>query len=313
MHAVLHADGLTRHYRVSRGLLRAHATVKALNGVSFTLQAGRTLAVVGESGCGKSTLARQLTLIEPPTAGALRIDGVDVAQADKATLQRLRQRVQMVFQNPYASLNPRKSIAAALEEPLLINTRLSKPERRERIAQMLDRVGLRPEHVRAHRTGDGIPATIATTMVMGREVRVVCALPTGEQMVVLQGRGVDPELEQAARGLGAGPATTFGRITLPLVAPGLLAGATLVFLSTMKELPATLIIRPFDFDTLAVRVELKESALSLSHQQRCDICHQLRHHIKSIVGVSTDVSIANCGDIPRSEGKAQRVVDLRPR
>ena len=58
-----------------------------------------------------------------------------------------------------------------------------------------------------------------------------------------------------------------------------------------------------------MRVELKESALSLSHQQRCDICHQLRHHIKSIVGVSTDVSIANCGDIPRSEGKAQRVVD----
>ncbi|WP_346825517.1 phenylacetate--CoA ligase PaaK [Serratia inhibens] len=66
-------------------------------------------------------------------------------------------------------------------------------------------------------------------------------------------------------------------------------------------------------DTLAVRVELKESALGLNHQQRCDICHQLRHHIKSIIGVSTDVSIANCGDIPRSEGKAQRVVDLRPR
>ena len=66
-------------------------------------------------------------------------------------------------------------------------------------------------------------------------------------------------------------------------------------------------------DTLAVRVELKESALTLNHQQRCDICHQLRHHIKSIVGVSTDVSIANCGDIPRSEGKAQRVIDLRPR
>ena len=148
---VLDAQGLARHYRVSRGLLRGHATVKALNGVSFTLQAGRTLAVVGESGCGKSTLARQLTLIEPPTAGALRIDGVDVAQAaqaDKAALRTLRQRVQMVFQNPYASLNPRKSIAAALEEPLLINTRLSQPERRERIAQMLDRVGLRPEHAR---------------------------------------------------------------------------------------------------------------------------------------------------------------------
>ena len=148
--AVLDAQGLARHYRVSRGLLRGHATVKALNGVSFTLQAGRTLAVVGESGCGKSTLARQLTLIEPPTAGALRIDGVDAATADRPTLGKLRQRVQMVFQNPYASLNPRKSIAAALEEPLLINTALSKPQRRERVAQMLDRVGLRPEHAQRY-------------------------------------------------------------------------------------------------------------------------------------------------------------------
>ena len=177
MHAVLHADGLTRHYRVSRGLLRAHATVKALNGVSFTLQAGRTLAVVGESGCGKSTLARQLTLIEPPTAGALRIDGVDVAQADKATLQRLRQRVQMVFQNPYASLNPRKSIAAALEEPLLINTRLSRPERRERIAQMLDRVGLRPEHAQRypHMFSGGQRQRVAVARAMMLSPAVVVA------------------------------------------------------------------------------------------------------------------------------------------
>ena len=146
----MEALGLARHYRVSRGLLRGHATVKALNGVSFTLQAGRTLAVVGESGCGKSTLARQLTLIEAPSAGALRIDGIDVATADRPTLRQLRQRVQMVFQNPYASLNPRKSIAAALEEPLLINTHLGRPERHERIAQMLARVGLRPEHAQRY-------------------------------------------------------------------------------------------------------------------------------------------------------------------
>ena len=82
---LLVANNLTRHYRVSRGLFKGHATVKALNGVSFSLQRGKTLAVVGESGCGKSTLARQLTLIEPPTAGALQIDGVDVAKADAAT------------------------------------------------------------------------------------------------------------------------------------------------------------------------------------------------------------------------------------
>ena len=152
--AVLQADNLARHYRVSRGFLREPAIIKALNGVSFSLHAGRTLAVVGESGCGKSTLARQLTLIEAPTAGTLHIDGVDTAtvqktadrSADNAALKALRQRVQMVFQNPYASLNPRKSIGAALAEPLIINTALNQAQRQERIVQMLERVGLRPEH-----------------------------------------------------------------------------------------------------------------------------------------------------------------------
>ncbi len=143
---VMQAEGLVRHYRVRQGLLKPAATVKALDGVSFTLQPGRTLAVVGESGCGKSTLARQLTLIEPPTAGALRIDGCDAAGADDAALKQLRHRVQMVFQNPYASLNPRKTIAAALAEPLVINTNLSSSERQERVLQMIERVGLRPEH-----------------------------------------------------------------------------------------------------------------------------------------------------------------------
>ena len=143
---VLQARNLTRHYRVSRGLLQGPATVKALDGVSFTLQAGRTLAVVGESGCGKSTLARQLTLIEPPTAGALLLDGQDAASAGRATLKTLRRRVQMVFQNPYASLNPRKTIAQSLAEPLMINTTLDAAQRSERVLQMIERVGLRPEH-----------------------------------------------------------------------------------------------------------------------------------------------------------------------
>ena len=144
--AVLEAQDLARHYRVRRGWFAPPATVKALDGVSFTLQAGRTLAVVGESGCGKSTLARQLTLIEPPTAGALRIDGHSTAQVTDIDNRQLRQRVQMVFQNPYASLNPRKTIAATLAEPLAINTTLSADERRARVLQMIERVGLRPEH-----------------------------------------------------------------------------------------------------------------------------------------------------------------------
>jgi len=174
---VLQADQLARHYRVSRGLLRAQATVKALNGVSFALGAGRTLAVVGESGCGKSTLARQLTLIEPPTAGALCIDGVDVAQADAATLRRMRRRVQMVFQNPFASLNPRKSVAATLDEPLAINTTLGAAERRERIAAMLARVGLRPEHARRypHMFSGGQRQRIAIARAMMLDPGIVVA------------------------------------------------------------------------------------------------------------------------------------------
>ncbi len=147
---LLQAENLTRHYRVSQGLFKPKATVKALAGVSFSLQPRQTLAVVGESGCGKSTLARQLTLIEPPTSGRLLLGGVDAAGASKSALKALRQQVQMVFQNPFASLNPRASIEATLNEPLLINTALTQAERRERIEALLAKVGLRSEHLRRY-------------------------------------------------------------------------------------------------------------------------------------------------------------------
>ena len=119
---VLEARGLVKHYPVATGFLQPKGLARALDGVSFRLTAGRTLAVVGESGCGKSTLARQLTMIEAPTAGHLLLAGADVTEADAALRRQLRQRVQMVFQNPFASLNPRKKIGHALEEPLAINT-----------------------------------------------------------------------------------------------------------------------------------------------------------------------------------------------
>jgi len=146
MTAILEARGLTRDYAVSRGAFRSHATIKALSDVSFSLAARRTLAVVGESGSGKSTLARLLTLIESPTAGALLIDGEDVAQASAATRKRLRREIQIVFQNPYGSLNPRQTIGKALEEPLLVNGRLSAPERKSEALSMMAKVGLRPEY-----------------------------------------------------------------------------------------------------------------------------------------------------------------------
>ena len=148
---VLQAQGLAKHYAVSTGFLKPKALVRALDGVSFTLDAGQTLAVVGESGCGKSTLARQLTMIEPPSAGTLLLadsQGVlaDVTQADAALTKQLRRQVQMVFQNPFASLNPRKKIGHALEEPLAINTGASAAERSSSARAMMARVGLRPEH-----------------------------------------------------------------------------------------------------------------------------------------------------------------------
>ncbi len=146
MSTVLEARDLRRHYAVSRGMFADAATLKALDGASFTLARGKTLAVVGESGCGKSTLARLLTMIEEPSSGSFRIGETEVVGADKATLKALRPRVQIVFQNPYGSLNPRQKIGHALEEPLLVNGRLSAAERTIKARETMKLVGLRPEH-----------------------------------------------------------------------------------------------------------------------------------------------------------------------
>jgi dipeptide transport system ATP-binding protein len=142
---VMEAQDLTRKYDIRRGVFRKPATLMAVAGASFTLHAGRTLAVVGESGCGKSTLARMVTMIEPPSSGTFRLDGIDATHADRETLKRLRRQVQMVFQNPYGSLNPRKKVGTILEEPLAINTRMSRAEREAAAREMMTKVGLRPE------------------------------------------------------------------------------------------------------------------------------------------------------------------------
>jgi dipeptide transport system ATP-binding protein len=142
MNEIIRGKDLKRFYEVGGGLFSKHATVKALNGLSFSLEAGKTLAVVGESGCGKSTLARLVTMIEYPTEGELTIDG---AAADPS-VRELRATVQIVFQNPYGSLNPRQKIGTILEEPLKINTGLGAAERRDQALDMMRKVGLRPEH-----------------------------------------------------------------------------------------------------------------------------------------------------------------------
>ncbi len=144
--AVVVARDLRQVYKIGRGFLRPSEHLQAVGGVSFTLQAGKTLAVVGESGCGKSTLARMVSLIEKPTAGELQLNGVDVVHAPRAERHALRRSVQLVFQNPYGSLNPRKKIGSILEAPLQINTQFSAAECAEQARAMLALVGLRPEH-----------------------------------------------------------------------------------------------------------------------------------------------------------------------
>jgi dipeptide transport system ATP-binding protein len=143
---VVEARNLQRTYDVRRGLFRAPAQLRAVGDISFRLERGRTLAVVGESGCGKSTLARMVALIEKPTAGQLTLVGADAVNPPHERKRELRQAVQLVFQNPYGSLNPRKKISTVLEDPLAINTSMGKSERAAKAREMLARVGLRPEY-----------------------------------------------------------------------------------------------------------------------------------------------------------------------
>lgn len=143
---VVVARDLKQVYKISRGFLHAADHLQAVSGVSFTVHPGKTLAVVGESGCGKSTLARMVSLIETPTSGELSLAGVDVVKASASERHALRRTVQLVFQNPFGSLNPRKKIGAILESPLEINTDLDAAQRASQARAMLALVGLRPEH-----------------------------------------------------------------------------------------------------------------------------------------------------------------------
>ncbi len=150
MSPLVAAKDLTRIYRTKRGMFAPWQDLHAVGGISFSIEAGRTLAVVGESGCGKSTLARLVTLIEKPDAGSLQLDGIDAVDPPASERRRLRRTVQLVFQNPYGSLNPRKTIGTILEEPLVINTSLSKSERRRKALDMMARVGLAPDYARRY-------------------------------------------------------------------------------------------------------------------------------------------------------------------
>ena len=143
---VLETRNIVRDYHVRGSLFSGNRTIHAVKGASLKVEKGKTLAIVGESGSGKSTLARILTLIDAPTAGELFIDGENIDIRRHGVSRQLRRKVQMVFQNPYGSLNPRQKIGDVLAEPLAINTGMPASERAERAMTMLRKVGLGPEH-----------------------------------------------------------------------------------------------------------------------------------------------------------------------
>ena len=140
MTRLLRVNDLTKHFRTPAG------TVHALDGVTLEVAAGETLGLVGESGCGKSTLGKTLVRLYEPDAGHVELLGVDISHLGPARLRPLRREMQMIFQDPFASLNPRSTVARILEEPMLVHRTGTRAERKARVAALLQRVGLRPEH-----------------------------------------------------------------------------------------------------------------------------------------------------------------------
>ncbi|WP_420103365.1 dipeptide ABC transporter ATP-binding protein [Bosea sp. (in: a-proteobacteria)] len=143
---VLEVSGLTTRFEIRGGLLSSvKGRVHAVENVSFSLKAGETLALVGESGCGKSTTGRSVMRLIEPLAGSVLLDGVDVLKLSQHDLREQRKRMQMIFQDPFASLNPRMNVGTAIAEPLLINNLASRSEARDKVADLLKRVGLSPD------------------------------------------------------------------------------------------------------------------------------------------------------------------------
>ena len=174
---LLEIEGLTKHFPVTVALFprKRVAWVKAVDGVDFAVAAGETLGVIGESGCGKTTTSKLILLQESPTAGTIRFDGQDITALGGAALMRYRREVQVVFQDPYSSLSPRMRVSEIIAEPLQIHTEMNRQQQRERVAEVLDLVGLRPEVARLfpHEFSGGQRQRVAIARALVTNTRLI--------------------------------------------------------------------------------------------------------------------------------------------
>ncbi|MDI1266162.1 MAG: dipeptide ABC transporter ATP-binding protein [bacterium] len=181
MTALLDVEGLAKHFVAARSVFgRPKAYVKAVDGVSFTVEAGKTLALVGESGCGKSTVSRLVLRLIEPDAGTVRFEGRDLGALDDKQLRAFRRDAQIIFQDPYASLNPRMTVSQILTEPLALHDLVPASRRRERVGELLRLVGLEPRFARRypHEFSGGQRQRIAIARALAVEPKlIICDEP----------------------------------------------------------------------------------------------------------------------------------------
>ena len=193
--ALLEITDLVKHYPVRSGVLRrAVGTVHAVDGVSFSLGIGETLGLVGESGCGKSTVARSVLRLVEPSSGSIRLDGEDITHLSKTEMRPHRRSMQIVFQDPFASLNPRMTAGDIVGEPLSVHGLASGREKQQRVAQLFEQVGLRPDQMRNHphqfSGGQRQRICIARALALGPRL-IVCDEPVSALDVSIQAQVIN--------------------------------------------------------------------------------------------------------------------------
>jgi oligopeptide transport system ATP-binding protein len=192
---LLEVTDLIKHYPVRSGLLRrAAGTVHAVDGVSFSLGIGETLGLVGESGCGKSTVARSVLRLVEPTSGRIRLDGRDITHLGKTELRPVRRSMQIVFQDPFASLNPRMTAGDIVGEPLGVHGLASGRDKQARVAELFEKVGLRPDQMKNYphqfSGGQRQRICIARALALGPRL-IVCDEPVSALDVSIQAQVIN--------------------------------------------------------------------------------------------------------------------------